>query len=347
MNLKSNERSMQRLAFIDVSKALGIMLVVLGHNLGNGKVHDYIYSFHMPLFFIICGFSRKWTILGIKEFGREMFKCIERYVVPYFILMLIAGELSLHNIKNYIFVNRNITYMYPLLAKWFLPCFFISICLTLLLYQMVGRVKNRIAYTIMILLIAVVLITLGLYFDGARCGDEVLWLANIALMGCAFIYIGILLRLLYDKYRAAFKNYYSVILLMAAVVISVVSYNCNFTDGGYMAMVAGIYGTWYWFILSAVSGTVGVMIISVYLSVCGRGGVKPLRYIGQNSMVIMMFHSLFIGIGRRIFSGLLLAPLFETVFCIVICVLPVELVNRYVPSLAGRSQRNEKWFLLK
>lgn len=344
--MKSDEKTIRRLAFIDVSKALGIILVVLGHILGNGKVHDYIYSFHMPLFFIICGFSRKWTFLSVKEFGIEMYKNIERYVVPYFILMLIAGELSLHNIKNYIFVNRNVTYMYPLLAKWFLPCFFISICLAILLYQLVGSVKSRIAYKIILLLLTGVLVMLGLYFDGARCGNEVLWLANIALMGCAFIYIGILLRLLYNKCWGSIKNFYSAILLMAAVMISVVSYNCNFADGGYMVMVAGVYGTWYWFILSAVSGTVSVMIISLFLS--GDGGrAKLLRYIGQNSMVIMMFHSLFISIGERIFSGLLFAPLFETAFCIVMCVLPVELINRYIPSLVGRSQRNEKWFLLK
>ena len=48
--MKSDEKSIQRLIFIDVSKALGIILVVLEHNLGNGKVYDYIYSFHMPLF---------------------------------------------------------------------------------------------------------------------------------------------------------------------------------------------------------------------------------------------------------------------------------------------------------
>ena len=157
-------------------------------------------------------------------------------MVPYFILMLIAGELSLHNIKNYIFVNSNVIYMYPLLAKWFLPCFFISICLALLLHQSVGLVKNRTAYTIMLLLFTVVLIALGLYFDGARCGDEVLWLANITLMGCAFIYVGILLRILYDKFRTSFKNYYSVILLLTAAVFLSAS-------GGEVGKTAAVYRT--------------------------------------------------------------------------------------------------------
>lgn len=343
----TEEKRIQRLAFIDVAKALGVILVVLGHNLGSGEIHDYIYSFHMPLFFILCGFSRRWKTFGAKEFGREMWKNVERYVVPYGILMLIAGELSLHNIKNYIFVNRNITYMYPLLAKWFLPCFFVSICLSLFLYQLVGRIKNRTVYGIIILFCAVVLIILGLYFDGVRCGDEVLWLANIALMGCAFIFTGILLRLLYNKYLTSCKSYYDILLLVTAVVVSVVSYRYNFTDGGYMAMVAGIYGTWYWFVLSAVSGTVSVILLSICISARGGGKLKLLCYIGQNSMVIMMFHSLFIDIAKKIFSGLRFTSFFEMVFCIVMCVPCIELVNRYVPSLAGHSQRSEKWFLLK
>lgn len=343
----AEEKSIQRLAFIDVAKAFGIMLVVLGHNLGSGELHDYIYSFHMPLFFIIYGFSKKWKVFDIKEFGKEIFKSVERYVVPYFVLMLIAGELSLHNIVNYIFVNRNITYMYPLLAKWFLPCFFVSICFSLLLYQIVGRIKRKIVHDVMVLLCAAVFLMLGLYFDGGRCGDEVLWMANIALMGCAFIYIGILLRMLYNKYLTCCKPYYGMILLAIAVVVSVISYRCNFVDGGYMAMVAGVYGTWYWFVLAAVTGTVSVMLISVYISVRGGGKIKLLCYLGQNSMVIMMFHSLFIRTGKRIFSGFCFASPLAMVFCIVMCVPCIELVNRYVPSLTGHSCRNETWFVVK
>lgn len=343
----TEEKGIQRLAFLDVAKALGIILVVLGHNLGSGKIHDYIYSFHMPLFFIICGFSRKWTVFGIREFGKELCKSVERYVIPYFILMLIAGELSLHNIKKYIFVNRNITYEYPLLAKWFLPCFFVSICFSLFLYQLVGRIKNRRVYGITIFFCSAVLFILGLYFDGSRCGDEVLWLANIALMGCAFIYIGILLRMVYNKYLDSCKFYYVVLLLVTAAVISVISYRYNFTDGGYMAMVAGTYGTWYWFALSAVSGFVSVLLLSILLSGRVGGKIKLLCYLGQNSMVIMMFHSLFINAGKMFFSDLRLNALFETVFCLAMCVPCIELVNRYVPSLAGHVQRSEKLFVLK
>ena len=52
-----------RIAYIDVAKGIGIILVVCGHVIGEGEksfkysniLHDYIYSFHMALFFIISG----------------------------------------------------------------------------------------------------------------------------------------------------------------------------------------------------------------------------------------------------------------------------------------------------
>jgi fucose 4-O-acetylase-like acetyltransferase len=62
------ESQMQRIAWIDATKGLAISLVVFGHVLGGAMargwinpsgtprfIYDYIYSFHMPLFFLISG----------------------------------------------------------------------------------------------------------------------------------------------------------------------------------------------------------------------------------------------------------------------------------------------------
>jgi len=47
----------ERIPYIDAAKAIGIILVIIGH-CGFLKtvpyLHEIIYSFHMPLFFIIC-----------------------------------------------------------------------------------------------------------------------------------------------------------------------------------------------------------------------------------------------------------------------------------------------------
>ena len=56
----------KRIDFIDYSKGLGIFFVVFGHvYCGNNIVTNWIYSFHMPLFFILSGF------LLIKSFHPE------------------------------------------------------------------------------------------------------------------------------------------------------------------------------------------------------------------------------------------------------------------------------------
>ena len=41
---------------IDIAKGIGILLVVFGHlTVGKQNVYSFIYSFHMPLFFLLSG----------------------------------------------------------------------------------------------------------------------------------------------------------------------------------------------------------------------------------------------------------------------------------------------------
>lgn len=47
-----------RIAWVDIAKGLGIFLVVLGHTYRKNPVQNWIYSFHMPLFFILSGWLR-------------------------------------------------------------------------------------------------------------------------------------------------------------------------------------------------------------------------------------------------------------------------------------------------
>lgn len=45
----------KRIEEIDVAKGLGIIMTILGHNLDNEYINTFIYSFHMPLFFVLTG----------------------------------------------------------------------------------------------------------------------------------------------------------------------------------------------------------------------------------------------------------------------------------------------------
>lgn len=59
--------SAKRLDYIDAAKAIAIILVIIGHSnwlSAIPRVGRMIYSFHMPLFFIISGFFWKYTEIG-------------------------------------------------------------------------------------------------------------------------------------------------------------------------------------------------------------------------------------------------------------------------------------------
>ena len=85
---------MKRIEWIDDLKGLGIFLIVLGHVVATvrimssgmvanalGMVFDYIYSFHVPFFFLLAGltFSTRKSFLAV---ARDKF---QRLLIPYFI----------------------------------------------------------------------------------------------------------------------------------------------------------------------------------------------------------------------------------------------------------------------
>lgn len=49
---------MERDLSIDIMKGIGICAVIAGHTFLN-TIHNLIYSFHMPLFFILSGYFYK------------------------------------------------------------------------------------------------------------------------------------------------------------------------------------------------------------------------------------------------------------------------------------------------
>ncbi len=85
---------MQHNGDLDFLKGIGIMFVVLGHCLTTAIVTKYstlrivkdiIYTFHMPLFFIVTGYLyglRTFNLENLKKFG---FHQVKKLFVPYFV----------------------------------------------------------------------------------------------------------------------------------------------------------------------------------------------------------------------------------------------------------------------
>lgn len=104
------QNKVNRIFFIDVAKAICIVLVVVGHYVPDNSpdwyvtVHDIIYTFHMPLFMFASGYVYIATIKDI-PYGQFILKKIKRLMVPYFatsiivisIKILMEGSMSVDN----------------------------------------------------------------------------------------------------------------------------------------------------------------------------------------------------------------------------------------------------------
>lgn len=90
-----------RIKWIDTAKAIGILLVVIGHLDGLPfTVKKIIYSFHMPLFFIISGylFNENYVYSSFFVF---LFKRIKTLLVPYYFFGVLSIPYFL--IYNFLF----------------------------------------------------------------------------------------------------------------------------------------------------------------------------------------------------------------------------------------------------
>ena len=55
------EKSKNRILWVDASRGIAMLLVILGHCIGslNDPGYKFILSFHMPLFFFLSGYCAK------------------------------------------------------------------------------------------------------------------------------------------------------------------------------------------------------------------------------------------------------------------------------------------------
>lgn len=122
-----------RLSWLDIMKGIGIILVVVGHISSNKIIFNWLYSFHMPLFFFAAGWVYKK-----KQFLIDIKRRIQTIVIPYFsfgLVVLIYWQLIERKFRysNMSFtkallglLSGEYNYLDFNVHLWFLPCFFNS-----------------------------------------------------------------------------------------------------------------------------------------------------------------------------------------------------------------------------
>lgn len=106
---------------LDAAKGLLIILVVFGHS-GNKMLHDVIFLFHMPLFFMISGMLISKEHLAKRSYFLTR---IKRLMIPYYIygmIDILIFRQDLGGIVRLIWGGRSISGVY-----WYITCLLFAI----------------------------------------------------------------------------------------------------------------------------------------------------------------------------------------------------------------------------
>lgn len=192
-----------RIRYIDYTKGLAIILMIFGHTMTTiNPIHIWIYSFHMPIFFMIDGIliGEKEKHKSIELTKKHIFQKVRILGIPYFVFgTILAIFYTLLNVMG----NEPLSFfkkMWSLVtfrgidSLWFIPIYFFCD----LFVKILGRLSGYKGRAIIISGLAVFLIFMDLEYSITEFSS----LIYKILLGSCFIEIGIIIA----KFQVIKKN---------------------------------------------------------------------------------------------------------------------------------------------
>ena len=264
-----------RIEWIDSAKGIGILCVVFAHICANGYIADFIYLFHMPLFFFIGGYLYKPT----DDYKGYFVKKVKHLLIPYFVFLVILqfGEMLTPSYNDKIYTHiYNSIYGGRLLSGWtgvfwFITCFFLS----QQIFSLIMRVKRPYIKYIMFALL------LFAYINYLYMPDMLFpWSVNNILYTVPIFYFGYIFR---DMENRINKR-----LLLVTILVVIVAVSLYFYPSMQIRIKETLYGVPYISFASGILIIVSVIMFSKYISQYRWSSI--IQYIGRAAIVIMYLH---------------------------------------------------------
>ena len=323
--MRAEQSRAERLSWLDVLKGIGIVLVAIGHIYSNQTVFNWLYSFHMPLFFLAAGwvYKEKTILTDIK-------RRIQTIVVPYFSFGLLV--LLYWQVIERRFRNSDMSFMDSLLGLfsgcydnldfnvhlWFLPCFFVIVVLFNILVMNLGG--RKIAYVVSALM-SLIYVVLPM--------PELPWGINRVFKYIGFYAVGVFLA--GRETKIADRN---VGTGVAAVVLLTVNFFLSLYN-----LTTGLM----WFV-TALIGVTAMILISQFIN-----ENKILQYFGRISLIVLCIHgpvyrivvkivSIPLHMGTDAVRENILLAMIVVAITMIICSVAYEVVVRIAPWMIGKKR---------
>lgn len=344
----------ERSEYIDILKAFAIFLVILGHApLCHSGVKQFIYSFHMPVFFSVYGMT--YSSLKHKEadFLTIPFiqKKIWRLILPTFIWAF--GYTIVNSVCAASFNPKYIMYVFygsqaslkmahSLSSIWFLPVMFLSVVFVEFIMDKINRIsENKVVYNAIIAFLIFLLSIIS--YELPHLSNGYPWGINIVPMAIACILLGFVL----EDVSLYWKSNHIVVCLVATMSTCLTyllcKLNLQYIPLHNADMASGTYGNYFLYILNVFTGTLMMMSISHMISHIIHS--KILSFIGMNTLAIFLIHKPLIkwlcNISIRYGLGNWTLSILYSLIVLLICSLLAYWLNTICPEIIGRRRSNK------
>lgn len=343
----------KRLEWIDIAKAIAIMLVVFGHTMRAGTPQKIVYSFHVPLFFFVSGMTCKTDKLK-----HRILSDVKRIMIPYYCFGLIsimifailgkfvAGKFEMdvntsisNNVFNLLYATNTSEALKFNTPLWFLPCLFV----TKLMYYALSKLFSDKAVPIIVS--TFLLAALGFGYSKLNLPALPFSLVIATKMLLFFALGRIFFTAFFPKIQKALKKPFALgigsVLLIITCVIGYFSPKINYSGDHFPNILS--------FLTTACLGSICVCCLSI-----GISHSRILEYVGKNTLSILVMHKFPILVFQTIgpmkqlliqynsVSGNLLGAVPVSLVAIVLCLIAALIINKLFPFMLGKSYASQK-----
>ncbi len=333
----------KRIAWLDIAKGIGIILVVAGHIQENEYINFFIYSFHMPLFFILSGYLYKNKEKFIKAKAKSI-------LIPYLSIAIISflywcfferyfREQDVNPIDaffNIWLAIPSINYVFNT-ALWFLPCLFTT---ETMFHLMETKIKNK-----KILLSILIILSIIGYIYAKFNIIRLPWGLDTAFIAIGFYSFGYWFKrkesIIIQKININLIK--KVLIIFACLIITIILPQI----AGKMNIGNLVYPIYPVIYITSFAGFFMIYILSNIIK-----ENKILQYLGTNTIIIMGIHEpikrialeliiRIFNISLEVIRTNLVGIMLITLIVLVICIPAIYIINNYLPFLIGKKKEKK------
>lgn len=328
-----------RIGYVDLAKGIAVLSMVLCHVCAIPYIYAWIYSFHMPIFFIISGIllSNK-NMFDKQSFEKNFIRKLKTIIWPYLTFSVIYSCLAIVGdtlVKNtdasFIWIIKLTVYyfVFGYHALWFLPTMFIANILFSVFHSLS---KNWARFLIDgFLLIGTSIIAQYVTDKGRTLVVYIIIFFNRALIGYLFIELGYYLINVINTIK---KEYLKLVIAILCLGIDTYTALLNVPDLHY-----SLIGDPLLYYFNATIGSLGILLLCNWID--RIIDFQLFKYYGKNSLIVLLTHIFFVVFLKGFIMYVVIGDSestkwFNLCFFISLCIIEVPIIaisNKYCPWL--------------